>query len=121
MKTLGNILWLLLGGPWLALGWSLVGLLYCVSIIGLPIGWQCFKIAGFLIWPFGKEIEYGGGAGSLLVNIIWIFFGGLELALVTLVSGLILCLTIIGIPFGLQMFKYAKLALMPFGTKVVRG
>ena len=119
MKTIGNILWLVFGGFWVACGWFLAGVIYCVFIIGIPVGLQCFKIARLVFWPFGKEIEYGTGAGSFIINIFWLIFGGLELALASLVSGLFFCITIVGIPFGLQMFKYAKLALMPFGAKII--
>ena len=79
---------------------------------------QCFKAAGLVLWPFGKEVNYGGGMGSFLVNILWIFFGGMELAFVHLVIGGIYCITVVGIPFELQHFKLAKLALMPFGASV---
>jgi uncharacterized membrane protein YccF (DUF307 family) len=95
-----------------------VGLLWCITIVGIPIGKQCFKMAKLSFAPFGKEVEYGGGPVSLIVNILWLLFGGFEMAAGFAVLGLILCITIIGIPFGMQMFKLARLALMPFGTKV---
>ena len=72
-----------------------------------------------VLWPFGKEVEYGGGAVSLLVNILWIIFGGMELAMLHLVIGSIYCITVVGIPFGMQHFKMAKLAFMPVGARVV--
>ena len=86
--------------------------------VGIPFGVQCFKAAGLVLWPFGKEVNYGGGMGSFLVNILWIFFGGMELAFVHLVIGGIYCITVVGIPFELQHFKLAKLAFMPFGASV---
>ena len=116
MKLIGNILWFVLEGMWLACGWLLSGLLMCLTIIGIPLGIQCFKLAGFVAWPFGKSIRYGGGVGSFLLNVIWIILCGWELALFAVMIGIGWCVTIIGIPFGLQSFKLAKLALMPFGA-----
>ena len=120
MRTLGNILWFIFGGLPLGLGWVLVGLLWCITIIGIPVGKQCFKLAGLAFFPFKKEVEYGGGAPSLVLNVLWIIFGGLVLALEALIIGVIFCITIVGIPFGMQCFKLAKLALMPFGAEVER-
>lgn len=119
MRLIGNILWIILCGFWLFLGWALTGLLWCVTIVGIPVGLQCFKMAGLMLAPFGKHVVYGGGAFSLLVNILWLIFGGIKLAVTTAIVGLVLCITIIGIPFGKQCFKFAKLALMPFGASVV--
>ena len=82
------------------------------------MGLQCFKFASLSFFPFGKEITYGGGAVSLLVNIIWLVVSGIPMALEFAALGCVFCVTIIGIPFGLQMFKLAKLALMPFGARV---
>jgi uncharacterized membrane protein YccF (DUF307 family) len=96
----------------------LAGVLWSITIVGIPIGMQCFKIAGLVLFPFGQEVEYGGGLGSLILNILWIVISGVPLAIESAILGLICCITIIGIPFGLQHFKVAKLALMPFGTKV---
>lgn len=118
MGCLGNILWFICGGFVSGLTWLLFGCLWCITIIGIPIGMQCFKLAGLSFFPFGKEVEYGGGLGSLLMNILWIILTGIPLALEHVVFGGLLCLTIIGIPFGLQHFKLAKLALMPFGASV---
>ncbi len=120
MSTLGNILWFLTAGIWLGTGWALAGLLWCVSLIGIPWGIQCFKFAGLLYCPFGKEVVYGHGIGSLLFNIIWLLISGIPLALTALLIGCLLCITIVGIPFGRQCFKYARLALMPFGSHIVK-
>ena len=118
MSCLGNLLWFVFAGFWRGLGWLLAGVLWCISIVGIPIGMQCFKFARLSFCPFGTEVVYGGGAGSLLLNLIWILVSGIPLAVGTAVNGLLLCITIVGIPFGLQCFKLAKLALMPFGTNV---
>lgn len=119
MRTFGNLIWFFVCGFWQWISWSLVGILWCVTIVGIPVGLQCFKFAGFVLWPFGKQIVWGGGAGSFLLNLVWIVFGGLELALASILNGLLLCITIVGIPFGLQCFKFAQLALMPMGARVV--
>lgn len=120
MRFLGNLLWCLLGGLVSALSWALAGAVWCITIVGIPVGTQCFKMAGLAFFPFGKEVEYGGGAGSAILNVLWFIFGGVFLALEALLNGVLLCITVIGIPFGLQCFKQAKLALLPFGA-VVRG
>ena len=119
MRTLGNILWFILVGLVLGISWFLVGALWCITIIGIPVGIQCIKFAGFVIWPFGKDIIYNSSTGSTILNILWIIFGGLCLAITSVAIGAVLCVTIIGIPFGIQCFKLAKLSLMPFGAKVV--
>lgn len=118
MKIIGNILWFLLEGFWLSLGWFISGIVMCITIVGIPLGVQCFKLAAFVLFPFGKKINYGGGAGRFILNLIWIFLCGWELALTALLMGLLWCITIVGIPFGLQSFKLAKLAFMPFGTTI---
>ena len=97
---------------------SLTGCLWCITIIGIPVGMQCFKFAALSFFPFGKEVRYGGGAGSFLLNLIWLIVSGLPLAIESALIGVVLCITVIGIPFGLQQFKLAKLALMPFGSEV---
>ena len=97
---------------------ELAGCLWCITIIGIPVGVQCFKLASLSFFPFGKQVRYGGGAASFLLNIVWLLFSGLFLALEHVLFGVLLCITVIGIPFGLQQFKLAKLALMPFGAEV---
>ena len=120
MRLLGNIIWILLGGALSAICWVIVGILWCITIIGLPVGLQCFKFASISLNPFGKEIRYEGGAVSLLMNILWLLLGGIELAFVNLVIGMIFCITVIGISFGMQFFKIARLSLLPFGAVVER-
>ena len=119
MRTLGNIIWIITGGLVTALGWVLAGLIFYITIVGIPLGRQCFKFASLTLAPFGTEITYGGGAPSLIANIIWLVLSGLWEALAYLVLGGLWCITIVGIPFGLQCFKLAKLSLLPFGAKVL--
>jgi len=119
LNFLGNLLWLALGGIIAALLWAIIGLVLCVTIIGIPFGVQCMKIAGFVLWPFGREVTPGNfGVMGAIGNVIWILICGIELCLTHAVFGLLLCITIVGIPFGLQHFKMAKLALIPFGAQI---
>ena len=118
MRTIGNIIWFLIGGWADGLAWLFAGVVCCITIIGIPFGRQCFKFASITVMPFKKDIEYGGGAVSFIVNIIWLLFIGAEMAIVNVIAAFISCLTIIGIPFAGQFLKIAKLWLMPFGAKV---
>ena len=118
MTLLGNLLWLLTGGFLTALGWFVSGILWCLTIVGIPWGVQCFKFAKLSLAPFGKDVIPGGGAPSLIANVIWLLISGIPMALDHVLTGLVLCLTIVGIPFGLQHFKMASLALSPFGAQV---
>ena len=117
MGCIGNVLWFIFGGFISGLSWAFAGCLWCITIVGMPVGMQCFKFAALSFFPFGKEVHYGGGAGSMLLNIIWMIVSGIPLAK-SAVIGALLCVTIVGIPFGMQQFKLAKLALMPFGSEV---
>ena len=122
MRVLLNVIWLVFGGLWLALAYAVVAVVMFILIITIPFGIQAFKLAGFALWPFGRHVEYGERVASplhLIGNIIWIIFGGLYLAVHCLVGGAILCITIIGIPFGIQAFKLIPIVLMPFGAEVV--
>ena len=119
MGCLGNCIWFLCGGILSGLSWVASGVLCCITIIGIPIGMQCFKFATLAFWPFGKDVVYGNGVFSFLINLIWIVFFGWEMALGNLIVGLLWCITIVGIPFGRQFFKLARLSLMPFGASVV--
>ena len=122
MKFIGNIFWLLLGGILISIYYAVMGLLFCLTIIGIPFGLQLFKIAGLALWPFGREVVPGPndtGCLSVVMNIIWIIFGGIEVALLHLGFGIACCLTIVGIPFGLQHFKMMLLAFVPFGKQIL--
>ena len=119
MTFLGNILWVVFGGFFSAVGWFVSGLLWSLTIVGIPWGRQCFKFAKLSLCPFGKEVVPGGGAPSLIANVIWLLVSGLPMAAAHLMTGLFLCLTVVGIPFGRQHFKLASLALTPFGARIV--
>lgn len=119
MYLLGNLIWILFGGLIAAILWFVAGVICCITFIGIPFGIQCFKISGFVLYPFGRDIEIKGfGIGSLYGNVIWIIALGWELCIYHIVIGLLMCITIIGIPFGKQHFKLAKLSLVPFGSKI---
>ena len=121
MRFLGNILWLILGGLVISLYYAFMAILFCITIIGIPFGLQLFKMAGLALWPFGNDVQSDtndGGCLSILMNIIWILCGGLEIAFLHISFGILCCITIVGIPFGLQHFKMAILAFVPFGKKI---
>lgn len=116
MKTIGNILWFIFGGFFWALALGLEGILWCITIIGIPVGLQLFKMAGFVLWPFGKEVTPTSVTGwKTVLNILWAIFFGWESALGFLLTGVLFCITIIGIPFGLQYFKLARFIFLPLG------
>ena len=122
MRTIGNILWFVFSGLWLALGYALTGALLCLTIVGIPFGFQAFKLAEFTLWPFGRRVVDAPGSGGVLTvlfNVIWLVFFGWGMFGVHLMTGLSLCLTIIGIPFGIQAFKLSILSLWPFGRMIV--
>lgn len=115
-----NVVWALFGGGLLtALEYLLAGALLCLTVVGIPFGVQCFKIAGLALFPFGKDFTGGhGGAPSFLFNVVWFLFAGLWIFLSHIALGLACAATIIGIPFALQHLKLAFVALAPFGTRV---
>jgi len=122
MNLLGNLVWLLFGGLFAAIGYLFGGLVLCGTIIGIPWGLQCFKLAGLVLWPFGKKVVYdssNSGCLGMLANIIWLIFGGLYTAIIHIIMGILLSITIIGIPWGQQHFKLVEISLMPFGKKIV--
>ncbi|TDC58162.1 YccF domain-containing protein [Actinomadura sp. KC345] len=121
MRTLLNLLWLVLAGFWLAVSYVLAGIVCCILIITIPFGIASFRIAGFALWPFGRTTvpRRDAGAGSLLGNVIWIIVAGWWLALGHLFTGTLLCITIIGIPFGIANFKLIPVSLAPLGREIV--
>jgi uncharacterized membrane protein YccF (DUF307 family) len=122
MNTLGNLIWLLFGGLLSALSYVIGGFVLCLTIVGIPFGLQCFKLASFILWPFGRDAvstPASGGCLVTLLNVLWILCGGIWAAIVHIIFGILLCITIIGIPFGRQHFKLVEVSLMPFGKRIV--
>lgn len=122
MDLLGNLVWLIFGGFLAALGYIVGGFVLCITIIGIPWGLQCFKLARLVLWPFGKKIisdSSNTGCLSTLCNLVWLICGGLYTAIIHLIMGVLLCITIIGIPWGRQHFKLIEISLMPFGKRIV--
>jgi uncharacterized membrane protein YccF (DUF307 family) len=124
MKILGNIIWLLFGGIIISIEYIIASLALMITIIGVPFGVQTLKLGVFALWPFGAEVRTGvraSGCLYILMNILWLILGGFAITLSHAVFGLLLCITIIGIPFGMQHFKLAAIALSPFGRDIIRG
>ena len=121
LKTLLNIIWLVLSGFWLFLGYMLAAVIMCILIVTIPWGIAAGRIGVYALWPFGKTVieTPGAGVGSLLGNVIWVILAGWWIALGHLLSGISLCITIIGIPFGIANFKMIPVALMPLGKQIV--
>ena len=121
MNTFGNILWLILGGLIIAVIYYIVGLLMCITIVGIPFGVQLFKLGTYSLSPFGHELVNGPnehGCLSIVMNLIWVLLGWWEIAIIHLVCGLICAITIVGIPFGMQHFKMALSSIFPFGKEI---
>ncbi|WP_433891756.1 YccF domain-containing protein [Streptomyces sp. CA-111067] len=121
MKTILNVIWLVLCGLWMCLGYFLAGLILCITIIGIPFGIAAFRIGIYALWPFGYTAveRRDAGAGSLVGNVLWVILAGWWLALGHIFTGIALCITIIGIPFGIANFKLIPLSLMPLGKEIV--
>ncbi|MBN2174252.1 MAG: YccF domain-containing protein [Bacteroidales bacterium] len=122
MKFIGNIIWLLFGGIVIAIEYAIGSILLMVTIIGIPFGLQTLKLASLALWPFGREAvftERSTGCLSTFMNILWLFLGGFWIAVSHAVFGILLFITLIGIPFGIQHFKLASTALLPFGRTIV--
>ena len=116
-----NIIWLVLEGLWMAILYVLAGIICCVLIITIPFGIASFRIAGYVLWPFGRTVvpRADAGAAALIGNVLWIILFGWWLALGHLIAGIALCLTIIGIPLGLASFKIIPITLAPLGVQIV--
>lgn len=123
MKVLLNIIWLVLSGVWLAIGYAIAGVIACVLIITIPFGLQAFKLANYSLWPFGRTIvkRPDAGGASVVGNILWLVLLGWELALLHLLAAVLLAITIIGIPLALANVKLVPIALWPFGREIVRS
>ena len=117
MRLIANIIWILFGGIWLALLWLLFGIVLCVTIVGIPFGIQCFKMAWLSLAPYGKKVDLNFTEHPI-ANVIWAVFGGWVIAVIYLFVGVLNCITIIGIPRGIQCFKIMKLAFFPFGAEI---
>jgi uncharacterized membrane protein YccF (DUF307 family) len=122
VNTILNVLWLVLGGIWLAIGYLVAGVVMCLLIITIPFGIASFRLAAFALWPFGRTTvaKPDAGAGSLIGNVLWFLLAGLWMAIAHVVTGILLCLTIIGIPLGIADFKLAAAAIAPLGKDIVR-
>lgn len=122
MNLLANLIWLIFGGLLSVIGYAIAGFVFCCTVIGIPFGIQCFKIAGYVLFPFGKTVVSKPGSSgclSTLFNIIWIVSGGIYTACVHLIFGLLLFITVIGIPFARKHFELAGLSLAPFGKDII--
>jgi uncharacterized membrane protein YccF (DUF307 family) len=121
MKTVLNVIWLVLAGFWMAIGYVAAGILCCILIITIPFGIACFRIAGFALWPFGRTAVRRPDAGtpSAVGNVIWLIVAGIWLAIGHIVTGIAMCLTIIGIPLGIASFKMVPISLLPLGREIV--
>ena len=121
MKTVLNVLWLVLCGLWLAIGYAVAGVVMCILIITIPFGIAAFRLAAYVLWPFGRTVlrRDDAGAGSTVGNVIWFVLAGLWIAIAHIVTGVVLCLTIIGIPLGIANIKLAAVAVAPLGKDIV--
>ena len=121
MRTILNVIWLVFAGFWLAVGYVVAGLVCCILIVTIPFGLASFRIAGYALWPFGRTVvdRRGAGAPSVIGNVIWVLVAGWWLALGHLVTGIALCVTIIGIPLALANFKLIPVSLLPLGKEIV--
>lgn len=121
MRTLLNIIWLIFAGFALFLGYVFAGVVLCILIVTIPWGIASFRIAVYALWPFGREVvaKPTAGVGSFLGNVVWVILAGWWLALAHIVSGFLLCITIIGIPLGIADFKMVPISLMPLGKEIV--
>ncbi|MEU9061574.1 YccF domain-containing protein [Streptomyces sp. NPDC048430] len=121
MNAILNVIWLVLCGLWMFLGYIAAGLLLCITIIGIPFGVAAFRIGVYALWPFGRTVvdRHDAGGGSLIGNVLWVILAGWWLALGHIFTGIALCVTIIGIPLGLANFKLIPVSLMPFGKEIV--
>ncbi|UMP05716.1 YccF domain-containing protein [Amycolatopsis sp. EV170708-02-1] len=121
MRLILNVIWLVLCGLWMALGYVVAGIICCILIVTIPFGLASFRIAAYALWPFGRTVvdRRDAGAASTIGNVIWFLFAGLWLAIGHVLTGVALCITIIGIPLGVANFKMIPVSLMPLGKEIV--
>lgn len=121
MRTVLNIIWVIFAGFWLFVGYVVAGVLLCIPIITIPWAIASFRVAQYVIWPFGRTVieKPTAGIGSLIGNIVWLLLAGIWLALAHILSGIALCITIIGIPMAIADFKMVPVSLMPLGKEIV--
>ncbi|SDJ34429.1 Uncharacterized membrane protein YccF, DUF307 family [Frankineae bacterium MT45] len=121
MRTLLNIIWLVLAGFWMAIAYVVAGVVCCILIITIPFGIASFRIANYALWPFGRSVirREDAGVGSVIGNVLWVIVAGVWLAIGHIVTGILLCLTIIGIPLGVASFKLVPISLLPLGRQIV--
>jgi uncharacterized membrane protein YccF (DUF307 family) len=121
VRLILNVIWLIFGGFWLAVGYAVAGLVLCLLIITIPFGIASFRMANFAFWPFGRRLvdRLDASAPALLANVIWVVLAGWWLALAHIITGIAQCLTIIGIPLGLANFKLVPVSLFPLGKEIV--
>ena len=119
MRLIGNLIWILMGGIIISAAWLFVGILFCITVVGVPFGVQCFKFAKVSFAPFGKKIEIHFDEHPI-ANVLWLLFFGWEMCLANFISSLLCCVTIIGIPAGIQGFKLCKLSVAPFGATITK-
>ncbi|EMD27141.1 YccF domain-containing protein [Amycolatopsis azurea] len=121
MRLILNVIWLVLCGLWMALGYIVAGVICCILIVTIPFGLASFRIAAYALWPFGRTVvdRRDAGAASTIGNVIWFIFAGLWLAIGHVLTGVALCITIIGIPLGVANFKMIPVSLMPLGKEIV--
>lgn len=119
LRKIANVIWFIFGGLLLFIIWALLGVILCITLIGIPLGIQCFKAARLSAFPFGKKVVLEFSEHPI-ANVIWAILVGWEMALVYLLSGILNCITIIGIPNGIQCFKFMKLSFFPFGADIVK-
>ncbi|MBO5887839.1 MAG: YccF domain-containing protein [Bacteroidaceae bacterium] len=122
MKTIGNIIWVIFGGLEIAVEYFIAGIFMMLTIIGIPFGWQSMKMGLLALWPFGSKIQETSsqtGCLNLFMNILWFFVGGIWICLTHIALGIVFCITLVGIPFGMMHFRLARLALSPFGKEIV--
>ncbi len=123
MNAVLNVIWLVFCGFWMAIGYAIAGVICCILIITIPFGIASFRLANYALWPFGRTVvrKQSAGAGSAIGNVIWVVVAGIWLAIAHVIAGVLMCITIIGIPLGIASFKMVPISLLPLGREIVRS